>query len=143
MASSNSSAVTELLNQKPFRILPNHKQLTIALGGIYIASTTAAAKPSLVWETEQSYPRYYIPVESILEEIQAQFNGPQSHTTTGSTQLTQVETVSGNDSSFKAIIERLTVGAKTTTWVRFLDGPLKNFVRFERSEMGEFISTNP
>ena len=36
----------------------------------------------------------------------------------------------------QAVIERLTVGSKSTTWVRFLEGPFKDFARFERSEIG-------
>ena len=142
MAPVNASTVAELLSQGPFRTMPNHKQLTIALGGTYIASTTQTCKPTLVWETEKSYARYYIPVESLLKEIQARLKDSQQTGSGSHIEVAAEETVSGNGNSSKAVIERLSVGSKTTTWVRFLEGPLKNFIRFERDEMGETLQNH-
>ncbi|KAF1814742.1 DUF427-domain-containing protein [Eremomyces bilateralis CBS 781.70] len=127
-------AVTELLNQTPFRILTGGKQLTLAFGGLYIASTTLAAKPLLIWETEKGYPRYYIPIESLHADIQSHLASSSPGT---SVSLATVDTVNCNGS--QAVIERLTVGSKTTPWVRFLEGPLKGHIRFERSEIDDWF----
>jgi len=141
MAPPDAAAVTELLSQPPFRILPGGKQLTLAFGGLYIASTTLTAKPSLVWETEKGYPRYYIPAESLHDDILTRLTGSTSGQTSSglSVDLAIVDTIEGNGNASKAAIERLTVGSKTTTWVRFLEGPLKGSIRFERSELDDWF----
>lgn len=133
MASTIAAAITALVSSKgPHRSEVGRKQLTLALGGLYIASTTLLSKPLLVWETEKSYPRYYIPEDSLHEDIKKSLAGGSG--SAGS--VAAVETVAGTEGKPHATIERLTVGAKNTTWARFLDGPQKGFIRFERSEIG-------
>lgn len=95
-----------------------------------------------MWETESGYPRYYIPLKSLHEDIKramvnvtsagkkrASFDGP-------SISITEVETVEGKETVAKAVVERLTIGPRSMTWVRFLEGPLKGFIRFDRSQIG-------
>lgn len=132
MSSTHVAEVSNVVNNGTFRSEVGRKQLTLALGGQYIASTTVTAKPFLVWETETSYPRYYIPVEALHEDIK--IDSPN-----GSVSLALVETVKGKDGQPHAIIESLTVGSKTTIWARFVDGPLKGYIRFDRSEFGKIV----
>lgn len=132
MSTSIAAVVTELASKGPHRSEVGRKQLTLALGGLYIASTTLSSKPLLVWETEKGYPRYYIPTDSLHDDVQKSLSGSSGSVASVAT----VETVTGAGSNPQAVIERLTVGQKTTTWARFLEGPLKGFVRFERSEIG-------
>jgi hypothetical protein len=133
MASTIVSAVSALVSSKgPHRFEVGRKQLTLALGGLYIASTTLLSKPLLVWETEKGYPRYYIPEDSLHADIKKSLAGGSG----SSASVAAIETVAGADGKPHATIERLTVGSKTTTWARFLEGPQKGFVRFERSEIG-------
>lgn len=129
MASQISEVVSGLVSNGPHRSEVGRKQLTLALGGLYIASTTLTAKPLLVWETEKGYPRYYIPTETLHDDIKKILSGSPG-TPSSVVGVTTVETVKG------AVIERLAAGSKATTWVRFLEGPLKGFVRFERNEIG-------
>lgn len=144
MSPPDPATITDLLTRGPHRLEVGRKQLTLAFGGIYIASTTALAKSVLVWETEKGYPRYYVPTESLHDDIKSHLTGFNSdhgkangHKSSGSSvDVVEVDTVRGKGNDSQAIIERLTVGSKTTTWVRFVEGPLKGFVRFERSEIG-------
>ena len=129
MSSQISEVVAGLVSNGPHRSQVGRKQLTLALGGLYIASTTLTAKPLLVWETETGYPRYYIPTETLHDEIKKTVSGSPGRGSSG-VGVAAVETLEG------AVVERLTVGSKATTWVRFLEGPLKGLVRFERSEIG-------
>ncbi|OBT40684.1 hypothetical protein VE00_08687 [Pseudogymnoascus sp. WSF 3629] len=128
MSSTLVAEVSNIVNNGTFRSEVGRKQLTLALGGLYIASTTVTAKPSLVWETETGYPRYYIPVKTLHEDIKT--DSPNE-----SVSLALVKTVKGKDGQPHAIIESLTVGSKKTTWARFVDGPLKGYIRFDRSEL--------
>ena len=122
--------------------------MTLAFAGVYIVSTTLTAKPLLVWETEKGYPRYYVPVESLHDKIKAKLSDSKStngHANggsdkTGSVVLEALETIKGKGNDSEAVIENLHLGERTTTWVRFLGGPLKDFIRFERSEIGMLIS---
>ncbi|KAF1992995.1 DUF427-domain-containing protein [Amniculicola lignicola CBS 123094] len=136
MATPGSTLVAEIVNQTPFRILTGGKQLTLAFGGLYIASTTLRARPLLVWETEEAYPRYYVPTESLHGDIQARLVSRQATAGTH-IDISTVDTVEGKDNVSKAVIERLTVGPRSTTWVRFLNGPIKGFIRFERNDWFE------
>lgn len=144
MSSPDRATAIDLLTHGPFRSDVGRKQLTLAFGGLYIASTTALARPQLVWETEKGYPRYYIPTASLHADIRSYLIGPeyeQSKTNGNkasglSVEITAIETVKGKNSDSQAIIERLTVGSKTTKWVRFVGGSLDGLIRFERNEIG-------
>lgn len=135
MYTLSTTAVAELASKGPHRSETGRKQLTLALGNLYIASTTLSAKPRLVWEAENGYPLYYIPTESLHDDIKARLSGSLGTSESG-INVEAIEAVTGTGNHPQAVIERLTVGSKPTTWVRFLEGPLKGFVRFERSEIG-------
>lgn len=143
MAVPNSVPVLNLLSHGPHRYETGRKQVTLALGGLYIASTTVSAKPMLVWETEKGYARYYIPTEALHADIKGLLNDPVAVGDDGNTVsqvpvgLNLVEIVSATENESKAAIEKLTVGNKSTSWVRFLEGPFKDFIRFERQEIGK------
>jgi hypothetical protein len=141
MAVPDAVSVVDLLTHGPRRFETGRKQVTLVLGGLYIASTTVSAKPKLVWETEKGYGRYYIPVEALQGEIRSQLNGfpfTNDHQAQKvSLKIEKIETVNGRGNDSKAVIEKLIVGEKRTTWVRFLEGPFKNFIRFERHEIGK------
>ena len=51
--------------------------------------------------------------------------------------VVKVDSVTSKDNKSVAVIERLSVGSKSTTWVQFVEGPFKDFIRFERSEIGQ------
>lgn len=124
-----------LLVNGPNRVEVGRKQLTLAFGGLYLASTTLSSKPLLVWETEKGYPRYYVPTESLHGDVKAHVSGEE-----GKEKGLDIKVVKGDSATTEdaaAVIERLSVGEKSTTWVRFLKGPLDGFIRFERSEFGE------
>jgi hypothetical protein len=133
------TALTDLLSNGTARSLVGSKQLTLAFGGLYIASTTLQAKPLLVWEGQSGYPKYYVPIESLHPAIKAQIGG---HTSNGAKdgadiKLETVDTVKGkNDNA--ATIERLSISSRSTTWVRFTEGLLNGFVRFESKDIGTF-----
>jgi hypothetical protein len=142
MAQIDKTALTNLLKNGPHRSLVGGKQLTLAFNGLYIASTTLKAKPLLVWETESGYPRYYVPIESLHADIKSQlgYDKNSNGTTKPSgkdVRLEVVDSVEANDA--KALIERLTIGSRSTTWTRFVEGLLMGFVRFERSEIGMYL----
>jgi len=147
MSPPDPATITDLLTNGPHRLEVGRKQLTLAFGGIYIASTTALAKPALVWETEKGYPRYYVPTESLHGDIQSHLTGVNSdhgkangHKFSGSSvAVAGVDTLKGKGNDSQAFVERLTVGSKTTTWVRFVEGPLRGFIRFERSEIDDWF----
>jgi hypothetical protein len=131
--------VVKLLAYGPYRSEIGRKQLTLAFGGLYVASTTASAKPLLVWETEKGYARYYIPTESLHGDIKQRLDEAGSGVGNESgvnIEVTKGDSAASEDTNSKAVIERLTVASKSTTWVRFIDGPFKGFIRFERSEIG-------
>lgn len=139
-----SSEIVSLLTKGPHRTEVGRKQLTLAFGGLYFVSTTPAAKPLLVWETEKSYPRYYVPSETLHDDVKSYLTGGQfdhlkradggiSELSVG---ITTLETIKGEGNDAQAVTERLNVGSRATTWVRFVEGPLKGFIRFERSEIG-------
>ena len=128
--------VLNLLDNNAFRVLPGGKQLTLAFGGIYLASTTRAAKAKLVWETDKSYPRYYVPVQSLHIDVQALLDGRPA---SSNMNLRHEGTFTGTLSPHpQANIEKLAVGGKTLKWVRFLNGPMQDYIRFERSELGQW-----
>lgn len=148
MASIDKEALQTLLANGPSRTLIAGKEVTLALGSLYIVSTTVKAKALLVWETESGYSRYYVPVESLHQSIKARLDSDSSSRSGEPNgekyvELEVLETVKGENGS-EAVIERLTVGSKSTTWVRFTEGPMKDFIRFERKEIGEApqMSTN-
>jgi len=131
--------VANILAYGPHRTEIGRKQLTLAFGGLYIASTTVSEKPLLVWETEKGYPRYYIPIGSLHGDIKQLLHGAWSGV--GEESGVNIEVVKGDsakseETGSQAVIERLNVGSRSTTWVRFTEGPLKGFIRFERSEIG-------
>ena len=139
MSLQDRSTVINLLNNGPNRSEVGRKQLTIAFGGRYIASTNGSSKPQLVWETESPYPRYYLPVTSLHDDITAHINDTthdSNGTDSGTIRIENVEKIKSKDNESEAIVEFLTVGSKSTTWVRFLEGPLKGFIRFERNDLG-------
>lgn len=147
MSSIDKSALVELLTNGQHRSLIGGKQLTLAFAGLYIASTTIRDKPLLVWETEKGYPRYYVPINSLhgsIKPLLTAAGGAQNSQSNGAAKkaiaLDVVDTVKGKGDS-KAVIERLTVGERSTTWVRFTEGPLMGFVRFERKEIGRLAFT--
>lgn len=140
---SMAAALTELLSTKPFRVLTGTKQLTLAFGGIYIASTTVSAKPVLVWETEKGYPRYYVPTASLHPAVRSQTgfsNGQDGDHKQSATkvELKSVTDESAKNSDSKAVVERLAVGSKTTEWIRFTQGQLKDYIRFEKDDLGAY-----
>jgi hypothetical protein len=141
MSTLTEATVAGLLNQPPFRILPAGKQLTLAFGGIYIASTTVSAKSLLVWETEKSYPRYYIPIDSLHEEVRPHMGKPlERGGITISEKAWIVDTsalIKSQNNDFEGVIDHFRIGEREMKWVRFLEGPLKGYIRFEKSEMGE------
>lgn len=141
MAPIDKQVVSDLLNNGAFRVLTGSKRLTLAFAGLYIATTTVAAKPSLVWEAEKSYyPRYYVPVESLHADVKHQLSSSESNGHADGEQarvkLGVVETLKGKGGGSEAVIERLSVGGKSTDWVRFKEGTLKGYVRFERDDLG-------
>lgn len=138
MSTPAPTAITEIVSNGPYRLEVGRKQLTLAFGGLYIASTTASSKPLLVWEAEKGYARYYIPTESLHDGIKLQLTGSGSGAATPglSIDVAKIDTVTSQDKKSQAVIERLTIGSKATTWVRFVEGPLNGFIRFERSEIG-------
>lgn len=149
MSSLDTATITHILRNGPHRSEVGRKQLTLALGGHYIASTTLSAKPLLVWESEKGYARYYIPVDSLHKDIQrslSDLNSAPNKEVNGqaATKLPVgvevVEKIEGKGAQAQALVEKATVGSKSTTWVRFLEGELKGFIRFERSEIGESLS---
>ena len=148
MAPIDKDALADLLTNGQHRSLIGGKQLTLAFGGLYIASTTLPAKPLLVWETEKGYPRYYVPIESLHNDIKAQLTAQaKSGATNGhvvgqkdtaaEVKLEKIDEVKGKGNDSAAVIERLSVGSRSTYWVRFVEGPLMGFVRFERDEIGK------
>lgn len=146
MSSLDVATVARLLQNGPHRSEVGRKQLTLALGGQYIASTTPSAKPILVWESEKGYARYYLPVGSLHNDIRERLTGTDpehGEKTNGyvaskpSVTIEKVETIEGKGNQARALIEKLTVGPKSTTWVRFVEGDLKGLIRFERNEIGK------
>jgi hypothetical protein len=137
-----STKLSQIVSDGPARSEVGRKQLTLALGGLYIASTTATTKPLLIWEEEKGYARYYIPEEALHNDIKRLLVGTDpSHEGSGhNIDIAKVDLVASGDGKSQAVIERVTVGQKSTTWVRFIDGPLKGFIRFERSETGSLMS---
>ena len=143
MSTSVSAEIIGLVSNGPHRSEVGRKQLTLALAGLYIASTTASAKPLLVWETEKGYPRYYVPTESLHGDVKQYLTGSESSQDKVSrnrkpgVDVVKVDSVTSKDNKSAAVVERLSVGPKSTTWVRFVEGPFKDFIRFERSEIGQ------
>jgi hypothetical protein len=134
-----AAAAQELLASTPFRVLTGTKRLTLALGGLYFANTTVSAKPLLVWETEKGYPRYYVPKASLHQSILSQSSGEKQsngHSLSSSVELKALETVKAKSGEGEAAIERLTVNSKSTEWIRFLTGQFKDYIRFERDQIG-------
>ncbi|KAG0648789.1 hypothetical protein D0Z07_5033 [Hyphodiscus hymeniophilus] len=141
MATELFQTITHLTSNGAAKSEIGGKQLTLALGGLYIASTTNAAKPLLVWEEEKGYARYYIPTESLHDSIKALLaESPSTNGHAGpKVKLVNVETLTSKGGEPQALIERLTVGSKSTTWARFVDGPFKDFIRFERNEIDDWF----
>jgi hypothetical protein len=142
MSTPISTKITQIVSNGPARSEVGRKQLILALGGLYIASTTATAKPLLVWEEDKGYARYYIPEESLHSDIKRRLTGtdPSQGSSGRNIDIAKVHSVASEDGKSQAVIERLTVGPKSTTWVRFIEGPFKRFIRFERSEIGWLLS---
>lgn len=142
MSSFDKNALIELLTNGQHRSLIGGKRLTLAFAGLYIASTTLTAKPLLVWETEKGYPRYYVPIQSLHPDIKARISAEanKDDSTNGhnntAVKLDVLDTVKGKGNDTEAVIERLSIGSSKTEWARFTEGPLKEFVRFERSQIG-------
>lgn len=142
------SLLSTLGTKGPNRFEVGRKELTLAFGGKYIASTTVSSKPILVWERDGEYPQYYIPADTLHADIQLPSSSSQPKSSVGNVKLESVEEVkSENGKTVVAAKETLTVGGKSTAWVRFFDGPLKGYIRFERQELGmfylHFISSSP
>ena len=141
MSSIDKTAIDHLLATGPHRSLEVQKELTLAFAGLYLATTSRTATPRLVWENDKTpYARYYVPVQSFHPDVKAQLSGSTGAANGHSKSVASViivEELKGKGD--KAVIERLTVGERSTTWARFLSGPPKDFARFERSEIGAFI----
>lgn len=146
MSSPDLATISHILQNGPHRSEVGRKQLTLVLGGLYIASTTPSAKPLLVWESEKGYVRYYIPVESLHDDIRDRLTGsevgPNGKLNGQATSILPisvevVDTLKAKDGQAQALIEKVNVGSKTTTWVRFIEGELKGLIRFERNEIGK------
>jgi hypothetical protein len=123
MSNSIQATISQLVSKGPARSEVGCKQLTLALGGIYIASTTDTAKPLLVWEEEKGYARYYIPTDSLHSDIKLRLEqkDPNNGGSVPNIDVVKVDAVTGKDGKSEAVIERLTVGAKSTIWVRFVE----------------------
>jgi hypothetical protein len=141
MSTLTDVTLTDLLNHLPFRTLPAGKQLTLAFGGIYIASTTVSAKPLLVWETEKGYPRYYIPIDSLHEEVRMHMGKPlERGGITISGKACSIDTsalIKSVDNESEGVIDIFRLEERQMSWARFLKGPLQGYIRFERSELGK------
>lgn len=143
MASNDTSTVTHVLEHGPHKSEVGQKQLTLALAGQYIATTTPTITPRLVWELESTfYARYYLPVDSLHTDITEQLSGVKSNNTHATPlklpiSVEVIDTIEAKNGSSKALVEKLNVGRKTTTWVRFVGGDLDGLIRFEREEIGE------
>ena len=111
------SALVDLLTNGPSSSRVGTKELTLAFGGLYIASTTLSAKPLLVWETATGYPRYYVPIASLHDRIKSNLNGGQAKPTNGAAngqkdravKLEAVESVKSKNGDAEGLIEKLTV----------------------------------
>lgn len=149
MSSPDTATINHILQNGPHKSEVGRKQLTLALGGHYIASTTLSAKPFLVWESEKGYARYYLPVESLHNDIRKslshldaapnkEVNGQAAINIPVTVDVVERFQVKGKHT--QALVEKVTVGSRSTTWVRFVEGELKGLIRFERSEIGKPIS---
>lgn len=148
MSSPDSSTIVHLLENGPHRFQVGRKQLTLAFAGHYIVSTTQTAKPLLVWESEKGYARYYVPVQTLHADIKQQLTETDDDSkkdTDGSIAIRTpvvveiLEKVSSGNAQAQALVEKITLGARTTTWVRFTEGILKGHIRFERNEIGKLM----
>ena len=108
MAPIDKAAITDLLTNGQHRSLIGSKRLTLAFAGLYIAETTIANKPLLVWETESGYPRYYVPIQSLHPDIKSRMSanangdGANGHNNT-SVKLEQTDTVKGKGNDTAAV----------------------------------------
>lgn len=146
MSLSDIDTVTSVLQHGPNRSEINGKQLTLALAGEYIASSTAAVKPLLVWELEKSYyPRYYLPEQSLHADIRKHLKGLEPKGDGEGNRhaplklpvsVELVDTIEAQNKETKGLVEKVTVGPKTMTWVRFVGGKLNGLIRFERDDIG-------
>lgn len=134
MASFGVSTISQIARNGPYRSEIGQKQVTVALGGLYAASTNSTAKPLLVWESERASSLYYLPVESLHHDLRDGISNKEAGT---STSVQTVETIKGDNGQPQALIEKVTFGSKSTTWVRFVEGKLKGFVRFDPNDIGE------
>lgn len=140
MTTITGTTVIDLLNNPPFRVLPASKQLTLAFEGIYIASTTVSEEPLLVQETENNYPRYHAPTQSLHEDLYSIVVNPLDNEyrirILGKTCIAVMsDTINSHDGGSQAVIEPLRIGERIMSWVRLLKGPLKAFIKFESSEI--------
>jgi hypothetical protein len=150
MPSPEAASILNLLENGPHSAEIGRKQLTLALGGLYIASTDASTRPQLVWEAENGYARYYIPVESLHKDIRNKLTGASigEHNVNGESKsvapvlrVDVLDRINAKSSNAKAFIERVIIGSKATTWVRFVEGRFKDHIRFEKEEIGELDSS--
>ena len=104
-----------------------------------------------MWETENAYARYYVPVESVhtsikhyLDGTDAKNGGPDGDQHS-KINVEVLETIKGEgkDNHAEAVLEKVTVNSRSMTWVRFTKGPWKGFFRFERGEIGMFARFFP
>lgn len=147
MSVPDLDAVKQVLQHGPYKSEVGGKQLTIAAAGQYIASTTAAAKPLIIWELEKTYyARYYIPQESLHTDIKKHLsdsksqNGvqhDQSAPLKHSVSVELVDTIKAPNTDAKGLIEKVNLGPKTLTWVRYVGGQLNGYIRFERDQIGK------
>lgn len=146
MAAIDKTAISDLLSKGPDRSLVGGKQLTLAFAGLYIASTTLATKPLLVWEPGSYYMRYYIPKDALHRDIQAalsseskETNGQSNGKASANVKVEVLDKIEGKGSDSKALIEQLTIGSKSTTWARIQGGQLDGLIRFEPKEMDNWF----
>jgi uncharacterized protein (DUF427 family) len=131
--STITSSVRALIAKGPNRYEIGRKRVTLALGGVYVASTTLSAKPLLVWETEKPYARYYIPVEAFNDSVRSAWKGSGGDAKANvPVSVTEIESIQEGDT--QAAIEEITVGNKSTTWARFASGTFKDHIRIERGD---------
>ena len=142
MSQSLETIIARLISNGPHRSEVGHRELTLAFAGLYIASTTLTAKPLLVWESAESpYARYYIPAQSLHRDIKSSLSGAKKEDKTAGISVEEVTSIKGEGGEVVAVSEKLSVGGRSTTWLRFLEGQFKDFIRFERSEIGMRYST--
>src|ERR1700753_5380 len=100
------------------------KRVRVLFNGVYVADTTSSA---LVWE-HKWYPHLYVSPKDVQTKYLSEPDQPKS----------APEAVDG---FAKSKVLKLTVDGKSTDQVtQVLEGPLKDYVRFQFDAMGTFAA---